>query len=50
MKRVHERTAELYNVIGIVVAGVNAVISLLHLLYEIAKDRQQKSNRPPDQG
>ena len=44
-----ERTAKLLETIGAVAAVANAVIALANLLYDIVRNRKQKSNRP-DQG
>ncbi len=49
MRKNGERTANLLETIGVVAAVVNAVIALANLLYDIVRNRKQKSNRP-DQG
>ena len=37
----------LLDIVGVIATIIRTVISLVRLVYDIMKDRKQKSNRPP---
>ena len=49
MGKYREGNAKLFEILSIVSSLIRTVISLIRLIWDMSKDRKQKSNRP-DQG
>lgn len=39
----------LLDIIGVVITMIRTIVSLVRLVYDITKDRKQKSNRPAEE-